>query len=868
MKTRRSLLFGLGIFVTVSLATPTFATENEPMKNQEAVVQSLDEDNGDEGTSEVSEQGFSWEKDENGKWLLKNAGKQVTEENEGRYIYKIGTDYFCVDQDGKMVTGFVTIVSDTSDASNDLKEDGKVEKPLPGTYYFSEESSEDAEPGTDVFGKMLKDCWILETADQSKWHWLTESGVSADLSEIEKDGWQEIDGKWYELDKDGNISVDKTGWQNVNTETKTWYCLKEDGSVDTSQNGLQTASDALYLNAKNGMGTLAADWYEISTGKWYFFKDGKRDTGKIGLQIINDKTYNLSSDGTVLTGFQKVENQTYYFSKDGVRQNYTGWKTIEGKLYYFNTKYQVATQNVNGWVQVDKSWYWFENGKMVTGWKLINGTWYYMDTQTGIMKTGFYTVGGQKYYSDNSGAMLGGGWHKLGNTWYYMQGSGAVQTGWLLDRGTWYWLGSDGVMQTGWYNVGGRKYYSDGSGAMKTGWLLYCGQWYYLQPSGEMATGWIIPDKKTWYYLNPKTGVMQTGWYQVGGTWYYSYGSGAMATGWVNLGGTWYYLNGSGAMQTGWYQVGGTWYYSNSSGAMLTGWQLINKTWYYLNSSGAMAANRWIDGFYYVNGSGAMVTSAWIGNYYVGADGRWIPNYNPVTYGGKWVQQGGKWYYQTGDGSKLTNRWQKLDGKWYWFDSDGVMATGWKYIEGLKYYFNNSGALVQDLDSIIGKQSSYYITVNRVKCQVTVYAKDGANGYVIPVKTFTCSVGLPGADTATPTGTFHTLAKYSVKELMGPSWGKWATRIVGGVLFHSVACSNPDPTYSLPAGEYNKLGSPASHGCVRLNVRDAKWIYDNCALGTTVRIGDNEIKTPFDKAATIKIPASQNYDPTDPAVKR
>ncbi|MCI6997620.1 MAG: L,D-transpeptidase family protein [Eubacterium sp.] len=190
------------------------------------------------------------------------------------------------------------------------------------------------------------------------------------------------------------------------------------------------------------------------------------------------------------------------------------------------------------------------------------------------------------------------------------------------------------------------------------------------------------------------------------------------------------------------------------------------------------------------------------------------------------------------------------------------MATGWQYVGKYKYYFKSNGAMLQDLDSVIGRQSSYYITVNRRTCQVMVYAKDGANGYVIPVKTFACSVGLPG--TPTPTGTFNTSAKYRWHELMGPSYGQYCTRIVGGVLFHSVAGSNMT-SYNLSASEYNKLGSPASHGCVRLCVRDAKWIYDNCALKTTVAISDSAY-APFDKPATIKIPASQNWDPTDPNV--
>ena len=71
-------------------------------------------------------------------------------------------------------------------------------------------------------------------------------------------------------------------------------------------------------------------------------------------------------------------------------------------------------------------------------------------------------------------------------------------------------------------------------------------------------------------------------------------------------------------------------------------------------------------------------------------------------------------------------------------------------------------------------------------------------------------------------------------------------------------------SYNLSAAEYNKLGSPASHGCVRLCVRDAKWIYDNCSLGMQVIIYDNPNPGPFGKPATIKIPPTQNWDPTDP----
>ena len=222
---------------------------------------------------------------------------------------------------------------------------------------------------------------------------------------------------------------------------------------------------------------------------------------------------------------------------------------------------------------------------------------------------------------------------------------------------------------------------------------------------------------------------------------------------------------------------------------------------------------------YYVGGNGEMLTNTWVGSYWVGADGKWIPNYDPDV-NANWVKSGNTWYYQRPDGSKLTNSWKRINGSWYYFGADGAMTTGWKYVDGYKFYFGTDGKMVQDVDKLIGKQSSYRITVNRVKCQVTVYAANETGNYCIPVKTFTCSVGKAG--TPTHAGTYATLKKQNPVELMGPSWGKYGTQINNyGDWFHSVACSNPDPTYALAAGNYNMLGQPASHGCVRLCVRDA-----------------------------------------------
>ncbi len=47
----------------------------------------------------------------------------------------------------------------------------------------------------------------------------------------------------------------------------------------------------------------------------------------------------------------------------------------------------------------------------------------------------------------------------------------------------------------------------------------------------------------------------------------------------------------------------------------------------------------------------------------------------------------------------------------------------------------------QMLIRCLGKQDSYEIKVNKTTNVVTVYAKDGNKGYIIPVKAFVCSGG-------------------------------------------------------------------------------------------------------------------------------
>ncbi|MCQ2437462.1 MAG: L,D-transpeptidase family protein [Clostridia bacterium] len=127
----------------------------------------------------------------------------------------------------------------------------------------------------------------------------------------------------------------------------------------------------------------------------------------------------------------------------------------------------------------------------------------------------------------------------------------------------------------------------------------------------------------------------------------------------------------------------------------------------------------------------------------------------------------------------------------------------------------------------------YKIGVDTGAQRVYVARWDG-NSYSEIVKTMKCSTGKN--DTPTPKGTYQAYGPvdgqwHYFKDFN--CYAQWAYGIVGGILFHSVIYNS---SKQLVSSSVSNLGRKASHGCVRLSVEDAKWICDNCPIGTTVVI--------------------------------
>lgn len=217
----------------------------------------------------------------------------------------------------------------------------------------------------------------------------------------------------------------------------------------------------------------------------------------------------------------------------------------------------------------------------------------------------------------------------------------------------------------------------------------------------------------------------------------------------------------------------------------------------------------------------------------------------------------------------------------YWYIKNGCVdfnKNGTVYYKGVKWTVKNGkavGEIPKQVKQAFGaagaNQASYKnghkycIAVNTKQNIVVVYKTDSVGNFTKPVKSFVCSCGKAGSTTIT--GTFRTTDKYTWRALDGGVYGQYATRITGHYLFHSVPYYKQDKS-TLKTAEYNKLGKNASAGCVRLCVRDVKWIYDNCATGTIVFLyGDQYLQEPLIKPTPIKMNVNHKYagwDPTDP----
>ena len=271
-------------------------------------------------------------------------------------------------------------------------------------------------------------------------------------------------------------------------------------------------------------GKLGDWWYDDGTA-WYFFRDGKKFTGKA--VDGNGKRYFVNG---------KYANGVYEgkFYKDGVE---TTGKTYINDVFYVNGKV------VSGWYDDGTAWYFFKDGKKLTG-KAVDGN--------GEMQ--FFNGKYANRYIDNiyyKDGKIANWWCDDGTAWYFFQ-DGKKFTGLGVDgNGERYFV--NGKYANGIYND---KLYKDG---VETTEKIYINDIFYV--NGKLANWWY-DDGTAWYFF--KDGKKLTGKAVDGnGKMYFSNGKYANT-----------YVDGifcyEGKPTNGWFDDGKAWYFFKD-GKKLTG---------------------------------------------------------------------------------------------------------------------------------------------------------------------------------------------------------------------------------------------------------------------------------------------------------
>lgn len=397
------------------------------------------------------------------------------------------------------------------------------------------------------------------------------------------------------------------------------------------------------------------------------------------------------------------------------------------------------------------------------------------------------TEEGARVYYDQLGKRVTGDVF-LGSAWYHFdKETGAMLSNTVLEQGgVTRAYDANGRMVTGLSTLfGATQYFDTSTGELQTSTMVEddAGDVRYFDSDGEQVTGTVELNGATRYFNPAEDGVMA-------------------ASGLVSVQGTTRGYDGSGAQITGVGTIGTERYLFDRSGALL--------------KSGLTA---WRGNSYYLDpATGAMQTGA------VDVNGTLLyfdENTGARSRGGFVAMRNGNEYLVNPDGTLYRGNFEADNGWVLHYDG----ATGLRDIR-YEVIYNSSDWDMTWNAQFYGSDTDNLIIVDTGSNVVGIYQRFG--DYWQMIRYMDCTDG------AWSTPTIHGEFKLGIKGYYFDSWQYrcfYYSQISGDYLFHSILYAQTDsPRYVLDG----TMGASASHGCVRLYLDDAYFIYSSIPSGSTV----------------------------------
>ena len=206
------------------------------------------------------------------------------------------------------------------------------------------------------------------------------------------------------------------------------------------------------------------------------------------------------------------------------------------------------------------------------------------------------------------------------------------------------------------------------------------------------------------------------------------------------------------------------------------------------------------------------------------------------------VQKGNEWFFVRNGRLDWGYTGLACNGEYYFYVKNGRLDwnySGYAQIDGQgEYYEVRNGRLVggtltlAKMHGFANNQDSptnYIVIVDRAAHRVGVFK--GSKYNWADAKYYKCCVGKPSTPTISGTYYIKSRGKYFDTGTKGRCW--YFTQINGNYLFHSVIYDRQNSPKRIID---NSMDAAVSHGCVRLDLENAKWIYDNIPKNTKVII--------------------------------